>query len=296
MDVVVFGAGSLGSLIGGLLSSANDVTLVGRETHVGAVRERGLAITGLLDLTARPASKTALEAGADIALVTVKAFDTPAAAEALSDFDFDAVLTLQNGLGNEAALAAAIDDPVVSGVTTFGAILREPGVVECTGVGSVTVGPHQASSDYSDAESAAAAFEAAGVDVEVRADMALVLWEKLAVNAGINPVTALAGIDNGALSTGPAGRLARHAATEVATVAREHGIDLSDGAARSSLEAVVETTAQNRSSMRQDVEIGRRTEVDAINGAIVDRAEASVPVNGTLADLVRAWERGRGLR
>ena len=296
MDVVVFGAGSLGSLLGGLLSTANDVTLVGREAHVEAVRERGLAVTGLVELTAEPAATTALGAGGDLAVVTVKAYDTPAAASALADFEFGAVLTLQNGLGNGAVLAGGLDDPVVSGVTDYGALLREPGVVECTGVGSVTMGPHPGSSERSDAEAAATAFEAAGVDVEVRPDMAPVRWEKLAVNAGINPVTALAGLDNGALSAGPAARLARRAATEAAAVARERGIDLDDAAVRGALEAVVEATARNRSSMRQDVEAGRRTEVDAINGAVVDRAETPVPVNRTLADLVRAWERGRGLR
>jgi 2-dehydropantoate 2-reductase len=122
------------------------------------------------------------------------------------------------------------------------------------------------------------------------------LWEKLAVNAGINATTALAGVQNGALVDGPGRGVAAAAARETARVARGAGVELDPQAAVERTRAVAETTAENTSSMLQDVRAGTRTEVDAINGAVVDRADQSVPVNETLAGLLRAWERQRGLR
>ncbi|MFB6174338.1 MAG: ketopantoate reductase family protein [Halobacteriales archaeon] len=292
MEVVVVGAGSLGSLLGGLLAREHAVTLVGRDPHVSAVRREGLRVTGAREFAVSPAARTDLgDATADIALVTVKAFDTEGAAATLADADVGAVCSLQNGLGNEERLAAHLDPPILAGVTTFGARLEGPGVVECTGVGDVTVGPH-ADAPLEAAERAGAAFRAAGTEATVVGDPRPALWEKLAVNAGINPVTALARIENGALADGPAAELAERAAREVAAVARAEGIDLDGADAVGALRAVVERTAANTSSMRQDVEAGRPTEIDALNGAVAERAPEGVdtPVNATLAALVRARE------
>ncbi len=300
MRVVVFGAGSLGSLVGGLLAREHDVALVGRDPHVTTVRERGLRVVGRREFTVSPDAATAFDGRADLAVVTVKAHDVPAAAGALAGADVAAALPLTNGLGAEETLADRLDAPVLAGTTTYGAVLREPGVVECTGEGTVTLGPLAGVTTGDDPASLAArvgdAFGDAGVDVAVESDMQGPLWTKLAVNAGVNPVTALAGVPNGALADGPAAALARKAAREAAAVAREADVDLPGDAAAAALAEVVATTADNASSMRQDVEAGRRTEVDAINGAVVERATAPVPVNATLSALVRAWETGRGLR
>ncbi|MCU4716652.1 ketopantoate reductase family protein [Halapricum hydrolyticum] len=295
MQVVVFGAGSLGSLIGGLLADEHDVTLVGREPHVGAVRERGLEITGEIETTTRPDAATTVPGSAELAIVTVKSYDTAEAARALWAADPDVVLSLQNGLGNEETLAGTLNGTVLAGTCTYGARLVEPGVVECTGVGTVTLGSR--SGGRSDAaERTGSAFERGGIDTTVATDMPRRLWEKLAINAGINAITALARVENGALRDGPASEIAARAAREVARVARASGIDLADERAVSALEGVVETTAPNRSSMYQDLVAERRTEIDAINGAVIERASVPVPVNETLTGLVRAWERERNVR
>ena len=304
--VLVFGAGSLGSLLGGMLARAHDVTLVGREPHVTTVSERGLRIEGELTATVHPrAATTVPDERFDLALVTVKAGDTPVAAEALaavaagtadeSDGGLGAVWSLQNGLGNEERLAAALSCPVLAGTCTYGARLVDPGVVECTGVGEVTVGLTEGG-ESTLAESVGAATASAGIEATVAADMPRRLWEKLAVNAGINAVTALARVDNGALVDGPANGPSRAAARETARVARAAGVDLDPAACAERVTEVAATTAANVSSMRADLQRERPTEVDAINGAVVERADDPVPVNETLAALVRAWERERGLR
>jgi 2-dehydropantoate 2-reductase len=293
MDVVVFGAGSLGSLVGGLLARTHDVTLVGREPHVGTVARSGLRIEGEIDEQVRPAAVTEPPASADLAVVTVTAGDTPAAAAALTDCDLDACLSLQNGMGNEATLAERLDCPVLAGTCTYGARLTEPGVVACTGIGEVVLGSREGGTSEL-AERVGRAFADADIETTVADDMSTHLWEKLAVNAAINAATALARIPNGALVDGPAESVAARAARETAAVAREHGVDLSDDHAAESAIEVATDTAANRSSMLQDVEDGRETEIDAINGYVVDRAgDVDVPVNETLAALVRAWEAER---
>ena len=301
MDIVVFGAGSLGSLVGGVLARnpAHEVTLVGRDPHVSAVSASGLELTGALEATVTPSATTdGRELAADLAIVTVKAFDTAAAAETLATGDYDAVLSLQNGMGNEAALAARLEVPVLAGTASYGAVLEEPGVVRCTGIGEIVLGARDGGRSER-ADRIGAAFTATGLETTVADDMPRRLWEKLAVNAGINPVTALARTENGAVLAAEGNDLARAAARETARVARACDVGLSNREAVAALESVADDTAANTSSMHQDVLAERRTEIDAINGYVVDRADEQgleVPTNRTLTSLVRTWERERELR
>lgn len=295
MEVVVFGAGSLGSLLGGLLARAHEVTLVGRDPHVSAVRERGLEIRGEIETRVEPSARTSAPDSADLAVVAVKSYDTAVAAEQLQACAPSAVLSVQNGLGNEATLAAVLDSHVLAGTCTYGALLESPGTVRCTGQGAVTLGPRSGGTSAT-ADRIGTAFRDAGIETAVAADMPRRLWEKLAINAGINATTALARVSNGAVADGPGGDVAVAAASEVARVARGEGVDLATERAVEAVESVARATAANDSSMYQDLQEERRTEIDAINGAVVDRADVPVPVNETLAALVRTWEDARELR
>jgi 2-dehydropantoate 2-reductase len=318
MEVVVFGAGALGSLVGGLLARVHRVTLVGRDPHVTAVRRDGLRVVGACEAHVHPDATTdGTGLSADLALVTVKAFDARTAAETLATGEYDVVCSLSNGLTEE-TLAEVLGDRVLAGTATYGAELDEPGIVRCTGTGEIHVGEFADRGDGGDgepttpsdrAERVTAACREAGLHCTAAADVARRRWRKLAVNAGINAVTALARVRNGALVVReasdegddtdfepPAGRVAARAAMETARVARAQGIDLADDDAIAAVREVAAATAANRSSTLQDVLAGDRTEVEAINGAVVARGEAAdvaTPVNRTLADLLRAWEVGR---
>ncbi len=298
MEVLVYGAGALGSLIGGLLARAHDVTLVGRDPHMRRIRGDGLRIDGEIEARVRPRALTdGTHRGADLALVTTKAYDTDAAARALATGEYDAVCSLQNGLTEE-RLVAALDPTVLAGTASYGALLAEPGRVTCTGTGEVVVGSLAGGRDPL-AERVGAAFDEAGIEATVAADMPRRRYEKLAVNAGINGPSALARLANGATLDGPGGEVAREAAREVARVARADGVDLGGDEAVAAVERVADDTAANRSSMHEDVAEGRRTEVDAIYGAVVDRADrfgTAAPTCRTLASLIRAWELGEGVR
>jgi len=298
MEVLVYGAGALGSLVGGLLARTHEVTLVGRDPHMRRVREDGLRIDGEVDVHVRPRAVTdGTHRSADLAVVTTKAYDTDAAARALATGEYDAVCSLQNGFTEE-RLDAALDSTVFAGTASYGARFVEPGRVACTGIGEVVVGPLSGGTDPL-AERVGSAFAEAGIETTVAADMPRRRYEKLAVNAGINGPSALARLSNGATLDGPGGETAREAAREVARVARADGIGLGGDEAVAAVERVAADTAANRSSMCEDVAAGRRTEVDAIYGAAIDCADrfgVSAPTCRTLASLIRAWEAGAGIR
>ncbi|WP_336328271.1 ketopantoate reductase family protein [Halovenus sp. HT40] len=297
MQICVFGAGSLGTLIGGVLASEHSVMLVGREPHVSVIERDGLRISGAIETTTHPAATTTPPEAAELGVVTVKSFDTAEAAEALAECSLDGVLSLQNGMGNEELLAEALDCPVLAGTCTYGARRGDPGTVECTGIGDIVLGPRDGGKSAL-ADRVTEAFTDAGLVAESSTEMPRKLWSKLAVNAGINATTALARIPNGSLLDGPVASVAAEAARETARVARQQGLDLTDEQAVRRTRAVADATADNTSSMQQDVLGTARTEIDAINGYVIEMAgdDTPVPTNETLTALLRAWEQEQGLR
>lgn len=290
MELLVFGAGSLGSLLGGLLAREHDVTLVGRDPHMTTVAEQGLRITGIVDEHVHPTAVTEVTGQtADVALVTTKSYDTGRAAAALADAEIASVCSVQNGLGNEELLADALACPVLGGSATYGADLEAPGRVRMTGEGVVAVGTFRGG-DATVSE-LVDAFRSASVTAEATEDVEAMLWTKVAINAAINPVTALARCRNGAVTESPLSAVAEAAAAEAVAVASANGIDLDPEAIHERVFDVASATAENRSSMLQDVLCGRRTEIDAINGAVVTRADDQpVPINRTLRSLVNGLE------
>jgi 2-dehydropantoate 2-reductase len=137
------------------------------------------------------------------------------------------------------------------------------------------------------------AFSGAGFEALAVADIERWVWRKLAINAAINPLTALIGVPNRAIADDPDLRqLAATLAEEVATVARARGLTLDD-AVEAAL-AVATATGENRSSMLRDLEQGQPTEIEAITGAVVaeaDRLGVATPANRLVAALIRARER-----
>ncbi|SNR37893.1 ketopantoate reductase family protein [Halorubrum vacuolatum] len=297
MEILVYGAGALGSLIGGLLARTHEVTLVGRDPHMRRIRADGLRIEGAIETAVRPRTTTdGRDRSADIALVTTKAYDIDDAARALATGEYGIVCPLSNGLVEERF--ASLETTVLAGTASYGARFDSPGRVRCTGIGEVVVGGLTTDTQPA-AERLREAFAAAGVEATAADDMPERRYEKLAVNAAINGPSALARIENGSTLSGPTGPVAREAAREVACVARAEGIDLHRDRAVSAAERVAANTAGNHSSMREDVERGRRTEVDAIYGAVIDRANdvgIDVPVCRLLDALLRGWEAEHGLR
>jgi 2-dehydropantoate 2-reductase len=299
----VVGPGALGSLFAGLLAMAgHDVRLLGRRAEQtesidrdGVVVERdGVERRAFV----RAATDPARLGPVDLAIVLVKATDTAAAARALPALlGYDApALSLQNGLGNVDALAAVLGSRrVLGGVTSQGATTLAVGRVRHAGFGPTSIA--EATGVLSErARTIAALLDRAGLPTTAYADAAPLIWGKLIANAAINPLGALLRCTNGETVERPAAReLFYGLAREAGAVARALHVELPfDDPARHA-ECVARITSGNRNSMLQDVENGRRTEIDAINGAIARLGPehgVPTPINAFVASLIRALEDG----
>ncbi len=300
MKTVIIGAGAMGCLFGGLLTASGaEVWLVDVwQEHVDALNARGLSYEWQGETRTIPVRATTDPAAigtADLAVIFVKSMHTPAAAETaarvLGDGGF--ALTMQNGMGNADVLAQAVGaGRVIAGTTAHGATLLGPGRVRHAGR-SITVIGMWDSDNPEPAEQTAAFFTGAGIETDISTDIRAVVWNKLLVNIGINAITALTGIRNGELLDLPQTReLAATAVKEAVAVARALGVAVADDAVARML-GVARDTAVNRSSMGQDVDHRRPTEIGAINGFVVREAERlgiPVPVNRTLTTLVETMQ------
>ena len=286
-------------MLGGLLSREHDVTIVGRKPHVDAVNRHGLHISGVSTMLAHPTATTDVPSEApDVVFVTTKAYDTADAIEALRAFWRRSVfVTLQNGLGNAETLAAKAKR-VVAGATSHGVTFVAPGEIVHAGAGDTVVGPVQGVT-LGEVEAIAGLLTHAGIETTVVKDVRRELWAKAVVNAAINPLTVVLRVPNGELvRAGDLRALLDRLAREGAAASRAAGVDLDPDAMAAKSAEVARRTANNRSSMLQDVEKGRRTEIDAITGALLRAAGAKglpMPYNEMMDLLVRGWERWRPL-
>jgi len=292
---LILGTGALGTLFAERLSTAGyAVTMLGTwPDALAALRAHGARVHwpdgSVTAGRVRVASSPAEVPPAQAAIVLVKAWQTPRAARWLAEcLTADGVaLTLQNGLGNDAILAEALGrERVAVGTTTTGASLHAPGEVRFGGEGVISLARHPRITPIH------TALQKAGFTVETVDDVRGLIWGKLAVNAAINPLTALLGVPNGALLEDPAARLfMRRAAEEVAAVAAAQGISLPYPDPAAAAEDVARRTAANLSSMLQDLRRGAPTEIDAICGAVA-RIGAQIgvpaPLNQALAEMVKA--------
>ena len=299
MKIAIMGAGAMGSLFGAHLADAgHDVLLVDVDpVVVAAVEADGI----LLGERAVPVPITADPAGRgtyDAVVVLVKTYDTEAAARLAAPLVGPAtvVATLQNGIGGADVLAEAFGpERVLAGVTYQGATVLAPGRIRHHMHGETFLGD-----DVAAAAPLAAALTEAGQPAHALDPVAPRIWKKLTNNCMGNCTSALTGMSGGQMA-GDDGILAlqRAIATEAVAVAARlgHDLDLEDCVHTNT--SVLASSGDGRPSMLQDVQAGRRTEIETLNGAIVRHGDAlgiDVPVNRAMVALVQGWERARGLR
>jgi 2-dehydropantoate 2-reductase len=311
LRVLVAGAGALGSVFGGFLAAAGHrVTLLGRGPHLAAVAAEGLAIEGIfgerriggLTVATDPA---ALAPAFDALLLSVKSYDTEAMLKATAGLlAADGVaVALQNGLGNVERVVAAVGPArALGGRVIFGAEMPRPGATRVTVFAepvALGAGVSGNLSAEAGARAWAARFGAAGVPTEYTADLHGHLWTKVFYNAALNPLGALLGLPYGALAADPDARaLMDQVIAEGYAVAAARGVrppvPTAEAYRRVFYARLVPATAHHRSSMLQDLERGRRTEIEAINGSIWrygGEVGVPTPINATLTRLVRWRER-----
>lgn len=296
MRIGIVGAGALGTLFGERLARDNEVVLLERKREVvEAIRQDGLRVDG----ESRPARATAEPRdlfGVQALFVFVRATDT---LRALRPFAAEldpaaAIVSLQNGLGNEEAIKTALGGtiPLVIGATTESALTLGPAEVTRVGEGTTVLGSGGASPEV--CNRIARLLVDAGFRASAAYDIRPHLWGKLIANAAINPVAALLGKPNGVVLTDEhAGEVARSLAQEAATVANAMRIPLPFTDPWSYVRTIVEQTVDLDNSMLNDLRAGAPTEIDFINGAVVAagrRAAVPTPYNETVTALMKARE------
>lgn len=296
--VGILGAGALGTLFGWHLAGDADVRFLDIRPQVCETIQRdGIQIEDEPARAAMATTEPAALYGSDMLFVFVKATDT---LRALRPFagqlnPSTAVVSLQNGLGNEEAIKTALGGTValVIGATTEAAVAVRDGVSRRIGAGRTVVGSAGATAPT--VERVSALIAGSGLAARSAYDIRPHLWGKLIANAAINPVSALLDRENGVILEDPdAGALARAIAEESATVAQALRINLLFAEPWTYVREIVEQTALVQNSMTIDLGAGRRTEIDQINGAIVAagrRVNVPTPYNDAMMRLIKA--RGR---
>ncbi len=302
MKIAVVGPGALGCLIAASLKSKTkeDIWLLDEFTHrAKSMANDGIKVEGLSGSYSIKVNITvhAKDIGpCDLVILCVKSYSTEDVCKQLKDIvsEKTSVLTLQNGIGNVQILNDQFGpDRVVAGVTNHGATLIGSGHVRHAGRGDTAIG--RADGRVLGAiRDIANILTKAGFETKVSKDIDSVIWSKLIINAGINALTAITRLNNGALIEHEESRqILRAAVQEAVKIVKRKRIKLSYDDPIQKAESVCRATSANISSMLQDVLNRSRTEIDFINGAVIRQAKAlniPTPVNEVLTNLVKTIE------
>jgi 2-dehydropantoate 2-reductase len=305
MNITVAGPGALGCLFAALLAKANNTVwlLDHNEARAALFHTQGILLETPGQEFRVPVSSTAdprLIANTDVILLCVKSYDVAAALKELTPLLANRktlLIAMQNGIAHHEVLSQAVQFYAV-GITAQGGTLAGPGKVVHGGSGQTVLGylPGQfTTAGLADniklLQSVAKIFSAAQLPTVVSTSITNSIWDKLIINVGINALTAINNCPNGQLLANPSVvHLLAAAVREAASVATALGISLSGDPLEMTVK-VCRATSCNISSMLQDVRQKRRTEIDAINGAIVregNRLGIPTPVNQQLVAAVKA--------
>ena len=288
------GAGAVGSYFGGMLARAgHDVTLIARPQHVEAIAREGLRMdTKTFDerVRVRASSDPAALAGAQLVLFSVKSGDTEKAGEQIKPFVAKeaVVLCLQNGVDNDVRLRTVLTGPeVAASVVYVGAEMAGPGHLKHHGRGELVIDPVRKIPDL------ARTLAAAGIPTDVSENVRGALWLKLILNCAYNAISAIARKPYGETVPGVGIReVMRDVVDECLSVAKAEGVDV-PGDVDAAVRRIYETIPQQYASTAQDIMRGKPTEIDYLNGYIVQRGKAlgiRTPANQALWALVKLIE------
>ena len=292
MKVAVMGAGAVGCYFGGMLARAgNEVTLIARQQHVDAVRREGLLLdtksfSERIKLGAHTDSNAVR--GAELVLFCVKSSDTEAAGKAMGPhLEANAlVLNLQNGVDNSDRLQPLLKQRVAPAVVYVATEMAGPGHVKHHGRGELVVAQDVF-------ERLSPAFLPAGIQLQGSDNVTGMLWTKLVINCAYNAISAITQLPYGKFIAAPGvPEVMRAVVQECEAVAKAAGVTLPAGMWEIA-HGVAGTMPTQHSSTAQDLQRGKRTEIDHLNGFVVRKGEAlgvPTPVNRTLHAMVKLME------
>jgi len=293
VKVLVLGAGAVGSYFGGRLALAgHDVTFIGRKAHVEAIRDRGLTIdskvTGKHTVSVAASETLLASKPPDLVLLCVKSYDTEATAQSLKEFiaPQTVVLCLQNGIDNHEVAGAVLGHNRVHPTVIYvGVRIPEPGVVEHVARGEITL-PEELSA-------LAPVFQQAGIPAKTSDNILGVVWSKLLLNASCNALGMICAISFGDMVKNAEMReVISGAVDEVVRVAGAKGIRIPGENYAAQVIKTCESLGPGLSSMLQDHRAGKRLEIEALNGIVVNlgkRFNIQTPYNATFYAIAKAF-------
>lgn len=312
MRFLILGAGGIGCYYGArLLSAGHDCVFVARGAHLAALRHNGLELRhpqfsfiapiAAIDIEQLLARESA--DNFDLILLTLKAGATESLLAQLGDWLQGAdtpLLSLQNGVDNEPLIADSIGNERTLGglAVRIGGHILEPGIIEATGPAQVVFGPwpnrEQSRIDQSLIDQIENSFNAAAIPTQLSTDIRHELWRKLLINNGVNPLSALTGLDTRSLTSDPAyGACVYRMMQETAAVSRADGVNLSEQDVDEMFTLISQFDAI-KTSMLVDREKGRPLELDGISGAVLRRAARLNSEVPTTSLVHRLLEQGVG--
>jgi 2-dehydropantoate 2-reductase len=310
MNILVMGAGAVGSAFGAFLrKDGHPVTLIGRRDHLESIRRQGLSVTGIwgdhvVTGFSLETSASRIKDPFDAIFICVKSYDTAEAALEIKPLlkPDTLLISLQNGLGNMEAISASTGHPLVlGGRVIFGITVTRPGAIKITvyaepvmigfpasGVSAVPAATRQK------AEALAAAIDQSGIPCRYTGEIEKYLWAKMLYNCALNPLGAIHRVHYGAFMGNPEWKAQMDGIVrEIFAVARARGVPLFWETPEEFLKVfygkLVPDTYHHRSSMLQDIEKGRRTEIASMSGMIVAYGKEtgiSTPLNQEMVEHV----------
>lgn len=308
MKILIFGAGALGSVFGGFLSTENEVTLIGREPHISAIKEKGLFISGIWGEHRFSKLKGYKSVGKipkgstfDLIMIMTKSYSTMEAVRDVRSFvkKGSAVMSMQNGIGNEDVISGEVGiENTMGGMAIFGARLIGPGHVEVTVYASEVLVGDLIGGGTSRAKKFARIFSKTGIPTKPSDNIIRDKWMKTFYNIALNPLSAILRVPYGELGKREETReIIKDLLREGFEVANALNIPLKfnwEDYFSYLIEKQLPPTAEHKSSMLQDIERGKMTEIDYLNGAIVKLGEdrgIKTPVNKTMTRIIKALEK-----
>ena len=290
MKIIILGAGGIGSFVGALLSEENDVLLIGRTEHVDKINKDGLAISGCVNgnFKVKAAEKIEDIEEGSLIILTTKTLDIESSLKEIKSLikKNNTILVLQNGLGNEDLVRSIVDCNVLRGIITTATNFAEPGNVICNYVGEISL------EDSEFSEKLKNVFNKTAINTGIPKDMKKRIWAKLVFNCAINPLTAILKVKNNELLK--LTDLIKNIAGEIISVAEKEGLKLDSKEIFDMIIKVITDSGDNTSSMLQDILKGKKTEIDFMNGKVVElgkKHKIAIPVNEMLVGMVKFLEK-----
>jgi|TARA_B100001971_G_scaffold169290_1_gene161036 2-dehydropantoate 2-reductase len=292
MKIIVLGAGAIGSLYGVKLSKLYDVTLVARQKHADEINKNGLKITGLENNTYKLKAITKIKKIEDntLVLLTTKVYDSKKAVWGIRNLikKDTIILCLQNGLYSENIVKEVVGDKclVLRGISNIGAAFLKPGTIQYNTTSYTAIEKSILSKDLVNE------LKKYGLDSYVSENIKQDEWKKLIINCLINPISAILRKKNNAIADENLNPLKKMIADECLKVAERDGIKFDIDFVKMVNKMIKDS--KNISSMQQDILKGKKTEIDYLNGAVVElgrKYKIKCPVNEGLVMIIKRMEK-----